>query len=338
MLASGSRLSPVCVLPQSQLGHAAQLRGQNSIMLLQPEAPQPQHPDPISRILARDWHNDILAFVRNDLPHLVAILLAAFILWRIVAFAVSRMHRLADSQIANTQRAAQLRTMAGIVRATAYGLLGFIVLLQILTVFGVRIEPLLASAGVVGVGIGLGAQSIFKDVLNGIFILIEDQYNVGDVVRIASLSGTVEHLTLRTTRLRDGDGTLNIIPNSQIATVQNLSRDFSVASLPVSVDASADPDRVIATLTSIATQVRADPTLKDILIADPTVPGIDKIDGRAVTYPIIIRVRANQKDAVLRELRRRIIQTFERSGIPLGTGSDLLLLQHSKDPTAPPTT
>lgn len=311
-------------------------------MLLLLEAPQVavQPADragrPLAHTLAGDWHDQILAFLRDDVPHLFIILLTAFVLWRLVVFFVTRMHRLADRQIANTQRAAQLRTMAGILRATAYGLLGFIVLLQVLTVFGVKVEPLLASAGVVGVGIGLGAQSIFKDVLNGIFILIEDQYNVGDVVRIASLSGTVELLTLRTTRLRDSDGTLNIIPNSQIATVQNLSRDFSVANLPVSVDASADPDRVIAILQRIAAEVRADSTLKDIVIADPTIPGVDKIDGRSVTYPVIIRVRANQKDVVLRELRRRIIQTFERSGIPLGSASDLLILQHSKESTALP--
>ncbi len=291
---------------------------------------------PVAHTLVHDWHEQAVTFVREDVPHLLVILLTAFLLWRLVVFFVTRMHRLADRQIANTQRAAQLRTVAGILRATAYGLIGFIVLLQVLSVFGIKAEPLLASAGVVGVGIGLGAQSIFKDVLNGIFILIEDQYNVGDVVRIASLSGTVELLTLRTTRLRDSDGTLNIIPNSQIATVQNLSRDFSVANLPVSVDASADPDRVIGVLQSIANDVRADSTLKDIIITDPTVPGVDKIDGRSVTYPVIIRVRANQKDVVLRELRRRIIQTFERSGIPLGSASDLLILQHSREPTAPP--
>ena len=94
----------------------------------------------------------------------------------------------------------------------------------------------------VGVGIGLGAQSLFKDMLNGIFILIENQYNVGDTVKLAALTGTVEDLTLRLTTLRDGDGTLYFIPNSQIATVSNLSRDFAVATLTLTVDASADPD------------------------------------------------------------------------------------------------
>ena len=226
--------------------------------------------------------------------------------------------------------------MAAIVRATSYSVIGFIVLLQVLSIFRINLTPLLASAGVVGVGIGLGAQSIFKDMLNGIFILVEDQYNVGEVVKIAGLQGTVEDLTLRLTRLRDGDGTLYIIPNSQIATVSNLSRDFSIASLPVSVDASANPDRVMALLRKLADDVRNDPAFKQVFIADPDILGVDKINGREVIYPVNLRVRANQRDAVLRELRRRIILAFEKDGIPLGVSSNMLIMQQKPDPTAPP--
>src|SRR5580704_5641377 len=189
-------------------------------MLLQVVVPQDQR---ISRILARDWHDDIVAFLRADLPRLIAILVLAFALQQICKFFVDRLRKLANYQIANSQRAAQLRTMAPILRATSYSIIGFIVLLHVLSVFKINLTPLLASAGVVGVGIGLGAQSIFKDMLNGIFILVEDQYNVGEVVKIAGLQGTVEDLSLRCTTLRDGDGTLYTIPNSQIATVSNLS-------------------------------------------------------------------------------------------------------------------
>ena len=285
--------------------------------------------------LQRDWQNDILDFIRQDVPRLLVLILIATVLWRLVVFFANRMRRLADRQVGNFQRAGQLRTMASILSATAYGIIGFILLLQVLLVFGVRIEPLLASAGVVGVGIGLGAQSIFKDVLNGIFILVEDQFNVGEVVRIAGLTGTVDRLTLRTTTLRDGDGTMHIIPNSQIATVSNLSRDFSVASLAVSVDAIADPDRVLALLRSLAFDVRSDLAFKDVIVADPDILGVDKINGREVIYPINIRVRPNQKDGVLRELRRRILKAFEADGIPLGNDSSLLIMQKS-DPTAPP--
>jgi len=276
----------------------------------------------------RHWHRDLLAFVHGDLPRMLIILAIAFVFARIVSFFVNRMRELADRQTDNPQRASELRTVAAILRATAYGIIGFIVLLHILSVFNINLTPLLASAGVVGVGIGLGAQSLFKDVLNGIFILLENQYNVGDTVRIAGLAGTVEDLTLRVTTLRDVDGTVHYIPNSQVATVSNTSRDFAVASLTLAVDATADPDRVLSILRTTALAVRNDPAFQEIALADPVIPGIDTINGRIVTYPISIRVAINRKDAILRELRRRILQAFEQNAIPLGSDPNNILLMH----------
>jgi small-conductance mechanosensitive channel len=302
------------------------------MMLLQALAPQ-EH---ISQVLGHEWHDDVITFLREKLPKLVVVLVVIFILQRIVLFFVRRLRKRADTNVGNFHRASQLRTIASILRATSYGVLGFIAFLQVLNILDIPYQPILASAGIVGVGIGLGAQSIFKDMLNGIFILIEDQYNVGEVVTLAGLKGTVEDLSLRRTSVRDADGTLYIIPNSQIATVANLSRDYSVATLPVSVDASANPDRVIELLKAIAVGVRNDLAFKDIAIDDPSVLGVDKIDGRAVTYTIQIRVRANQRDGVLRELRRRVILAFEREGIPLGNDPANMLIIRPANPTAPP--
>ncbi len=282
--------------------------------------------DRLSRVLERDWHADIVDFLSTDLPRLLAVLLLAFLLQRLVAFFVRRMLKLADRQVGNAQRASQLRTVAAILRATSFGVIGFIVLLHILSIFSINLTPLLASAGVVGVGIGLGAQSIFKDMLNGIFILVEDQYNVGEVVRIAGLQGTVEDLSLRLTRLRDGDGTLHLIPNSGISTVSNLSRDYAVATLSISVDASANPDHVIETLRTVAAAVRSDPAFGQVILSDPDILGVDKINGREILYPINLRVRPNQRDGVLRELRRRIVLSFRKADIPLGVNATFLLL------------
>jgi small-conductance mechanosensitive channel len=294
--------------------------------------PQDGH---IFNIIGQDWREDLITFVREKLPKLFFVLILLFILQRLILFFVKRLQKRADSQVGNFHRAAQLRTMASILRATAYAVLGFIGFLQILNIFNIPYQPLLASAGILGVGIGLGAQSIFKDMLNGIFILLEDQYNVGEVVKIAGLQGSVEDLSLRSTRLRDADGTIHVIPNSQIATVSNLSRDFSIASLQVSVDASANPDTVISLLRELASDVRHDPAFRDIAISDPDILGVDRIQGREVLYPVNIRVRANQRDGVLRELRRRIIVAFDKEGITLGVSSNMLIVQQ-KDPTAPP--
>jgi small-conductance mechanosensitive channel len=298
-------------------------------------APAPQE-ERIFQIIGRDYHDDIIVFLRDKLPKIVVVLIVVFVLQRIALFFVSKMRKRADQQVGNFHRASQLRTMASIIGATSYAVLGFIAFLQLLNIFGIPYQPILASAGIVGVGVGLGAQSIFKDMLNGIFILLEDQYNVGEVVTIAGLKGTVEDLSLRRTTLRDGDGTLYIIPNSQVATVSNVSRDFSIASLPVSVDASANPDKVMTLLRTLATEVRNDNAFKDIAISDPDILGVDKINGREVIYPVNIRVRANQRDGVLRELRRRIIIAFEKEGIPLGISSNMLVMQQRPDPTAPP--
>ena len=302
-------------------------------MLFQPNVPQDER---ILQVVERDWHNDVIAFLQTKLPKIVVVFVMLFIVQRIVLFFVKKMRTRADKHTHNFHRAAQLRTMASILRATSIGILGFIGFLQILNIFDIPYQPILASAGVLGIGIGLGAQSLFKDMLTGFFILIEDQYNVGEIVILAGLKGTVEDLSLRRTTIRDADGTLYIIPNSQIATVSNLSRDYAVATLQVSVDASANPDKVIAILTKVARDLRDDPAFKDITIADPNVLGVDKIEGRSVTYPVQLRTRTNQRDPVLRELRRRIILAFEKDGIPLGNDPANMLLMRALNPTAPP--
>jgi moderate conductance mechanosensitive channel len=293
---------------------------------------------PISAVksIERNWQNDLISIIQNKLPKFIVVLLLVFILHRLVLFFVKRLRRRADHQVGNFHRAAQLRTMAAIIRATSYSIFGFIVFLQILNLLGIPYQPILASAGILCVAIGLGAQSIFKDMINGVLILVEDQYNVGEIVNIAGLKGTVEDLSLRRTTVRDADGTLYIIPNSQIATVSNLSRDYAVATLNVSVDASANPDKVIALLSDIAEQVRNDPDFRDIAVADPVILGVDKIEGRSVTYPVQIRVHTNKRDIVLRELRRRIILAFEKNGIPLGNDPANMLILRAPNPTAPP--
>jgi small-conductance mechanosensitive channel len=296
-----------------------------------------EQPKTVVGVIERDWHNDFILLIQNKLPKFLAVLLIVYVLHRLVLLSVKRLRRLADRQVhVNFHRAAQLRTMASTIRATSYGVFGFIVFLQVLNLLNIPYQPILASAGILGVAIGLGAQSIFKDMINGILILIEDQYNVGEVVNIAGLKGTVEDLSLRRTTVRDADGTLYIIPNSQIATVSNLSRDYAVATLNVSVDASANPDKVIAILSGVANHVRNDPAFKDIAVADPVILGVDKIEGRAVTYPVQLRVRTNQRDVVLRELRRRVILAFEKDGIPLGNDPANMLILRAPNPTAPP--
>lgn len=300
--------------------------------------PIPKLPQEERSILSIEhgWHDDLLNFVQNGLPKiLITLVIAAVAQWA-VKFFVGRLRKRADALSANPQRAAQLRTIAGILRATAYALIGAYLIFETLSVLGYPLGSFIAAAGVIGLGISFGAQSLFKDVLNGAFVLFEDQYSVGDVVKLAGLQGTVEDFTLRITKLRDSDGTLYIIPNSQAATVSNLSRDYAVASLPVSVNASENPDRVTAMLREIASSLRSEDRFRTIILTDPDVLGIDRISGQEVIYLVNLRVRATQREPVLRELRRRILLAFEEASIAMGTPNAMLLLE-KPDPTAPPT-
>src|SRR5579863_4715974 len=198
-----------------------------------------------------EWADDAQEFIHSKLPHLILVAIIAIILNRLLRMITARMIHVAEQHASGQIRVGQVRTLAGVIRTTGLAIIASIVGLQVLAAVGMNLAPLLASAGVAGVAIGLAAQNIVRDMLNGILILIENQFNVGDTVKLAGLAGVVEAMTLRKTSVRDSDGTLYVIPNSQITTVANQSIGYSVATVNVSVDFSANPDQVVAMLKDI---------------------------------------------------------------------------------------
>jgi moderate conductance mechanosensitive channel len=262
-----------------------------------------------------EWIDDLQEFIHTKLPHLLVVLVIAFVLTRIVSIGTNRMAMIAERKDTRPDRHSQVKTFAGVLRTTLIGILWALTALQILTVLGVNLGPLLASAGIAGVAIGLAAQTIVKDVLNGMLIILEDWFNIGDTVRLTGMTGTVEAMTLRRTEIRDGDGTLYIVPNSQITTVANLSRDFSVATVNVSVDFSASPDNVVQLLTSIAMDIRKDPAFAPVFIKDPEVLGVDAINGSQVVYPVVFKTLATKQYGPIREFRRRVRIALEDKGM-----------------------
>ena len=261
--------------------------------------------------------DDAQYFIVNVLPKLAIILVLAWVLSRVLSIFTERMVRVAERHAGGPGHVSQARTLSSVVKATGIGVIGFLAVLQVLPMLGFNLAPLLTSAGVAGVAIGLAAQTIVKDCLNGMLILLEDQYNVGDWIKIAGFTGQVEAMTLRKTSLRDGDGTLYIIPNSQITSVANLTRNFSAPVLNVAVDYGADPDQVIALLTEVSMGVRNDPKFKDAFLADPAVLGVDAVKGSQIIYPIVLKTGANQQWGPLRELQRRIrIALIEHQLLP----------------------
>lgn len=258
-----------------------------------------------------EWVGDTQEFVRVKLPHLLMVAIVALILIRLLRMGTSRMIRIAERHAAGQVRLSQVRTLAGVVRTTGITVIAVIVGMQFLGAIGVNLAPLLASAGIAGVAIGLAAQNIVKDMLNGALILVEDQFNVGDVVTVAGLTGTVEAMTLRKTTVRGADGTLYTIPNSQITTVANQSADFSVATINVSVDFSANPNEVLDLLRGIAADVRNSPEFKDLFLADPQILGVDSVKGSQLIFPVIFKTRATKQYGPMREFQRRVRLALE---------------------------
>ncbi len=263
--------------------------------------------------LLDEWIYDTREFLHLKLPHLLVAALIAFVLYRILTVITSRMIRIAEQHAVGHIRISQVKTMAGVIRNTGLTIIAAIVTMQFLAAVGVNLAPLLASAGVAGVAIGLAAQNIVRDMLNGTLILLEDQFNVGDTIKIAGVSGVVESMTLRKTALRDGDGTLYVIPNSQITTVANQSIDYSVATVNISVDFSAHPDKVTELLKNIAMSVRDSEEIKDVFLTDPQVLGVDAVKGSELIFPVVFKTRATQQYAPVREFRRRVRLALEEN-------------------------
>lgn len=283
----------------------------------------------------------------HELPKLIWVALLFWALMGLLKLVTNRILRLAERQSSSPAHLAQVRTLTSVIRATGIGVIIVLAALEILPILGFNLGPLLTSAGVAGVAIGLAAQNIVKDCFNGFLILVEDQYNVGDVVTIAGLTGTVESMTLRRTQVRAADGTLYIVPNSQITTVANQTRDFTVATINVSVDFSANPDEVMKLLKDVAMSVRDDPKYSGVYLADPVLLGVDSIKGSQVIYPVQIRTKANQQWAAQRETQRRIRLALEEHGMLPGdpmrvyhhTGSQpVTTLQEPAQANADPTT
>jgi moderate conductance mechanosensitive channel len=269
----------------------------------------------------QNWVDSAQDFLVNDLRHLIAILIFAWIAFWLVKVITDRMQRAAEKHPnVGLARTSQIRTLASVLRATGIGIVGFFTVVSILrNIFDINLAPLLASAGVAGVAIGLAAQTIVKDMINGMLVLVEDQYNVGDWITIAGITGTVESMSLRKTALRGGDGTLYLVPNSQITNVANQSRDFSTTTLNISVDFSADPDKVIALLKKIVDEVRQDPAYKDVFLGDPQVLGVDQIKGSEVIYPISVKTIARKQYDALREMQKRIRLALEENNLLPGS-------------------
>jgi small conductance mechanosensitive channel len=210
------------------------------------------------------------------------------------------------------QRAA---TMAGVLQSIITFVVVAIVGTMVLSEVGVDIAPIIASAGIIGIALGFGAQSLVKDFLAGIFIFIEDQYGVGDVVDVGDASGTVEAVTLRMTRLRDIEGTVWYVPNGEILRVGNKSQNWSRAVVDVRVGYDEDLARVQRILREVAHDLWEDDEYSHVVIEEPEVTGVELMEPDSVTIRVMVKTAPLEQWGVARALRQRIKARFDHEGI-----------------------
>src|SRR3954471_22300293 len=237
--------------------------------------------DPLWRRVLSDWHEDLTYWLRHGLPRVLVILIVAFILTRLLGFLTAKLYEFSKrDQLPSGIRATQLRTLSSIIQSVGTVVIYFFALLQILPIFSVDVKPFLASAGIVGLAIGFGAQTLVHDVINGFFIIIENIYDLGDVVRLAGVQGSVEQMSLRKTVLRDDTGALHSVPNSEIKIISNMTRDWAQVDLHVAVDYGESSDRVIALLKEIGAAIQNDPSMGPLSWRSRTFPESSASAGR----------------------------------------------------------
>lgn len=231
--------------------------------------------------------------------------------------------------LASARRAQRARTVGSVLRSTANIVIGATIVLMVLTELGVNIAPFLASAGIAGVALGFGAQSLVKDFLSGTFMLLEDQYGVGDTVDFGEVTGTVEEVALRVTKVRDGNGTLWFVRNGEILRTGNKTQEWGRAVVDVRVAYWADVEAVRAALLAAAEDVGADPVLGTYFLEPPEVTGIESMTAEALQLKVQVKTQAAMQWEVARALRARVRQGLSDARIPLAGAQQVVVLDHS---------
>ncbi len=230
----------------------------------------------------------------------------------------------------------RLETLGRVVRYTIAVIIALITGMLVLAEIGISIAPILASAGVIGIAVGFGAQSLIKDYFNGFFLLIENQVHQGDVVTVADLGGLVEEVTLRHIRLRDYEGTVHFVPNGQVTTVSNRSRGYAYALVDIGIAYREDVEQVFQVIRDVAAEIRADETLGPLILEDLDLAGVDAWADSAVIIRFRIKVRPLQQWTVKRAFLLRLKREFDRLGIEIPFPHLTLYPGQAKDGTAPP--
>ena len=271
-----------------------------------------------------DWNEilsleGVLKWLTTNGLRILGIVVGTLIIIKASAFITRRVERFFDDDDPTTmnEREKQAATLGKVIRSITRILVWGVALMMVLKELGIDIGPILAGIGIMGLAVGFGAQSLVKDFLAGMFILIENQYNVGDVIKAAGASGLVERITLRATTLRDHEGNVHIIPNGTIDVVTNKTRQWSRFVLDIGVAYKENVDEVMGVLKEIGDELAADPKFASMITAPLEVLGVQDFADSAVVIRVMFTTQPVKQWTVGREFRRRVKNTFDAKGIEI---------------------
>lgn len=260
----------------------------------------------------------VVAWLERSGLRVVAIVVLAWIVARSASLAARRLERsVSHSGPGAEERTRRVQTLARITRKTVGILVTATAALMILRETGIDITPVLTGAGVAGLAVGFGAQTLVRDVISGFFLLLEDQVRVGDVVTVNGQAGLVEELNLRTIVLRDIEGTVHVFPNGEVKTLANRSKDFSFYVLDVPIRSDEDADRVIEILRAVSASLVGEPPFDAHVLEPLEVFGVDSFGSGNLIVRARLKTAAQQQWAVGRELRKRVARALAEAGIEM---------------------
>ena len=276
------------------------------------------------------WHGPLLSAAR-----IVLILVIAWIAIVLMDKLVRGIRGQMASRYAGTDTVKRAETLSRVLRYMLTLVIGAVAIMLVLGEVGVSLAPILGAAGVVGLAIGFGAQSLVKDYFTGFFLLFEDQIRTGDVITVAGIGGVVEDITLRHVRLRDYDGNVHFVPNNLITTVTNKSRSFAQAVMDIGVAYRENTDEVLAVMREVGAQLQADPVFGPRILDALDVAGVDQLGASAVTLRCRFKVLPGEQWGVRREYLRRVKLAFDQKGIEIPYPHLTFYAGVGKDGTAP---
>ncbi len=276
-------------------------------------------------------------FTFAHLLHLILIFVVALIVIRLLRVASNLIVKPAATQTRAAQaREQQTRTLSGVVYGTGSKVVWVVALLTAAQEIGINVFPVAALAGLATLALGLGAQNFIRDIITGFYIILEDQFVVGDTIQVGDTQGRVEQLSLRRTVIRDSRGALVTLSNGEIRMIANLSRDWSQAFVDVAVSPNLPQEKLLQILDAAAAALRSDPSWSQALVDGPRLLGLQSFDQSASTVRLQVRTAPSRHEDVARELRRRIQLEFQRQGIPLYNVQRVELVHPASSPDSPP--